>query len=55
MHRRGVAHLDLRHRSNVLVGENGDPILIDFGSAITFHPGGLLGRWLLQPGLGILE
>jgi hypothetical protein len=47
MHRRGVAHLDLRHRSNVLVGEDGDPILIDFGSALTFRPGGLLARWLL--------
>jgi len=47
MHRRGVAHLDLRHRSNVLVGEDGGPILIDFGSALTFRPGGLLARWLL--------
>jgi predicted Ser/Thr protein kinase len=54
MHRRGVAHLDLRHRSNVLVGENGEPILIDFGSAITFRPSGLLGRWLL-PLLGRLD
>jgi serine/threonine protein kinase len=54
MHRRGVAHLDLRHRSNVLVGEDGDPILIDFGSALTFRPGGLLARWLL-PLLGRLD
>jgi len=47
MHRRGVAHLDLRHRTNLLVGEDGGPILIDFGSAVTFRPGGLLARWLL--------
>ncbi len=47
MHRRGVVHLDLRHRSNVLVGEDGEPILIDFGSAFCFRPGGLAARWLL--------
>jgi predicted Ser/Thr protein kinase len=47
MHGRGVAHLDLRHRSNVMVGEDGGPILIDFGSALTFRPGSLLARWLL--------
>jgi len=54
MHRRGVAHLDLRHRSNLLVGEDGAPILIDFGSALTFRPGGRLARWLL-PLLGRLD
>ena len=54
MHQRGVAHLDLRHRSNVLVGEDGDPILIDFGSALTFRPGSLLARWLL-PLLGRID
>jgi predicted Ser/Thr protein kinase len=47
MHRRGVAHLDLRHRSNVLVGEDGRPVLIDFGSAFCFAPGSLGARWLL--------
>ena len=47
MHARGVAHLDLRHRSNVLVGEDGEPILIDFASALCFHPGGVAARWLL--------
>lgn len=54
MHRRGVAHLDLRHRSNVMVGEDGAPILIDFGSALTFRPGGFLSRWLL-PLLGRID
>ena len=47
MHARGVAHLDLRHRSNVLLGESGDPILIDFGSALVFRPGSLAARLLL--------
>jgi RIO-like serine/threonine protein kinase len=47
MHRLGVAHLDLRHRSNVLVGPDGTPILIDFGSAICLRPGGPLARYVL--------
>lgn len=47
MHECGVAHLDLRHRSNVLVGEDGEPILIDFASAVCFRPGGAAARWLL--------
>ena len=47
MHRRGVVHLDLRHRSNVLADERGDPVLIDFASAICLRPEGWLGRALL--------
>jgi tRNA A-37 threonylcarbamoyl transferase component Bud32 len=47
MHRRGVAHLDLRHRSNVLADATGRPVLIDFGSAVTFRPGGAAARWIL--------
>ncbi len=47
MHRRGVVHLDLRHRSNVLVGEDGRPVLIDFASAVCLRPGGLAARLLL--------
>jgi RIO-like serine/threonine protein kinase len=47
MHRRGVAHLDLRHRSNVLAGDDGRPVLIDFGSALCFQPGGFGARVLL--------
>jgi serine/threonine protein kinase len=54
MHRRGVVHLDLRHRSNVLVGEDGGPVVIDFGSALTFRPGSLPARWLL-PLLGRID
>ena len=47
MHDRGVAHLDLRHRSNVLVDGEGAPVLLDFASAVCFRPGGLAARWLL--------
>jgi len=47
MHRRGVVHLDLRHRSNVLVDSSGNPVLIDFGSALVFRPGSWAARWFL--------
>jgi hypothetical protein len=47
MHARGVAHLDLRHRTNVMAGPDGHPILIDFASAVCFRPGGLAARILL--------
>jgi serine/threonine protein kinase len=47
MHACGVAHLDLSHRSNVLVSPDGKPVLIDFGSAFCFRPGGLGAKlWL---------
>ena len=47
MHARGVAHLDLRHRTNVLADSAGHPVLIDFGSAICLRPGGLAARIFL--------
>jgi RIO-like serine/threonine protein kinase len=47
MHRRGVVHLDLRNRTNVLSDEQGRPVLIDFGSAFVFRPSGRAARWLL--------
>lgn len=47
MHARGVVHLDLRHRSNLLVAADGSPVLIDFGSAVCFGPRGLGARVLL--------
>jgi len=48
MHRRGVVHLDLRHRSNVLAGDDGRPVVIDLGSALCVDPQGRLGRWLVR-------
>jgi serine/threonine protein kinase len=44
MHRRGVVHLDLRHRSNVLAGEDGRPVVIDFASALRFDVATRRGR-----------
>jgi hypothetical protein len=41
IHARGVAHLDLRTKTNLLVDERGLPWLIDFSSAVAF------GRWPL--------
>ena len=46
MHKRGVVHLDLSHRSNILLGEDGRPVLLDFASAIRFGSGGSLRRML---------
>ena len=49
LHARGVVHLDLRHRSNIRADMAGRPVLIDFGAALTFRPGGVGARWLLPP------
>jgi RIO-like serine/threonine protein kinase len=40
MHRRGVVHLDLRQRRNVLVDGAGVPRVIDFSAAMVLRPGG---------------
>lgn len=48
MHERGVVHLDLRHRSNVLVDADEQPILIDFGSALCLRPGSFALRSLAR-------
>ena len=47
MHARGVVHLDLRHRTNVMADAEGHPVLIDFGSAVCLRPGGLAARIFL--------
>lgn len=54
MHERGVFHLDLRHRSNVLAGDDGHPVLIDFASAVILAPGSIALR-LLGPLLGWID
>ncbi len=48
MHRRGVVHLDLRQRRNVLVRPGRHPAILDFGGALCLKPGGRLIR-LLTP------
>jgi len=47
MHRRGVVHLDLRHRSNVLAAPDGRPVVLDFASALRFDTSTCWGRALV--------
>jgi hypothetical protein len=55
MHRRKVAYVDLHKRSNVLVGADGNPYLIDFQISFCL-PGGWLGRlWPLGAIFRILK
>jgi len=46
MHDRGVIHLDLRHRTNILLGRDGHPVLLDFASALVARPGSLCAKLL---------
>ncbi|NLW51365.1 MAG: phosphotransferase [Candidatus Brocadiaceae bacterium] len=48
MHARGVVHLDLKHRSNLLISEQDTPLVLDFESALCFNPACRLGRLLLR-------
>ena len=45
VHLRGVVHLDLRHKGNILVSGKGEPFLIDFNSSFSFEERGLLHRF----------
>ncbi len=45
IHLRGIAHLDLRHKGNILITEAGEPYLIDFNSSISLKVGGILHRY----------
>jgi len=46
IHGRGVVHMDLRHKGNILVSEKGEPFLIDFNSSFAFKENGFLRRTL---------
>jgi len=46
VHGKGVIHLDLRHKGNILVSEKGEPFLIDFNSSFAFKEKGFLRRLL---------
>lgn len=49
MHRRGVVHLDLRQRRNILYRPRvKSPAILDFGSALCLRPGGTLHRLLAR-------
>lgn len=49
MHRRGVSHGDLKSKSNIMVTNNEQPCVIDFGTAFVnkpgFHP---VNNWLFR-------
>jgi hypothetical protein len=46
VHQRGVVHLDLRHKGNILISEKGEPFLIDFNSSFYFKEKGFFNRLL---------
>jgi hypothetical protein len=46
LHERGVVHLDLAHRSNVLAAPDGSPLLIDFDGSLRFRRRSWAWRWL---------
>ncbi len=46
IHEKGVVHMDLRHKGNILVSEKGEPFLIDFNSSFAFKEKGFLRRYL---------
>jgi predicted Ser/Thr protein kinase len=49
IHRAGVAHGDLKRKDNILLGRDGQPYVIDFGTAIAAPPGcGYLRRKLFE-------
>ncbi len=54
LHARGVLHLDLGHRSNLRADLRGEPVLIDFASALTLPTRSAAARLLLRA-LGWLD
>jgi len=47
IHARGVAHVDLKRRDNILVAPGEEPVLLDFGLAVLREPGFRpLNHWL---------
>lgn len=42
IHKRKIVHLDLRHRKNILISENGDPFILDFESSLDLSRIGFL-------------
>lgn len=50
IHERGVVHLDLRQRRNILRGADGQPTVLDFEAALVCDPARLAGRIALRWG-----
>ncbi len=46
LHARGIVHLDLRKRDNILITDSGMPLIIDFNASICFEEGGLAARFV---------
>ncbi len=46
IHARGVVHIDLRKRDNILLSETGEVFIIDFNASFRFGPRGAAARWL---------
>ena len=46
VHSKGVVHLDLRHKGNILITEKDEPFLIDFNSSFAFKEKGFFRRHL---------
>ena len=44
IHERGVVHMDLRHKGNILITDRGEPCLIDFNSSFSFKEKGFFRR-----------
>jgi predicted Ser/Thr protein kinase len=50
IHARGVVHLDLRQRRNILRGADEQPMLVDFEAALVCNPASRRGRLALRWG-----
>jgi len=46
IHLRGIVHLDMRHKGNILISDQGDPYLIDFNSSVAFGKRGWIRHWI---------
>ena len=46
IHSRGVVHIDLRKRDNILINAAGEVFVIDFNASFRFQPGSRGERWL---------
>lgn len=47
IHSRGIVHIDLRKRDNILISPSGDVFIIDFNASFRFTPGSPGARYLL--------
>ena len=48
LHQRGMVHLDLRGKSNVLLRPDGELVVVDMAAALWFRPGSLAHRLLFR-------